>query len=505
MMDEGSISRRNFVKSASLAATAITTGLGLEPMSAAAAPGVPDAQPTLPKTLIGIQVEVNSLGNNLVQFLDDVQTRASVNTLMMHCVPFEASWAGVDRASNPLGNFATAHAQYYGDIKMKPQALGPGDFNLPDAFQKIGDETKKRGMKIIPWMEEDNRARPQIKGFDELYEVDLYGRRTSHHPGGPCLNNPYFRNLLVAQVEDFVRSYDVTGIQRGTERQGPLGNALGAWHHGGDPGHSDPGQTSCFCEYCEAKAAKQGIDFARVKKAYLALEPFVRDGRAGKRPRDGYFVEFWRILLRNPDLLVWEEFWSDSMRETQRLVSTTAKAARPGIPVGYHIWQNISFSPFYRAEQDYHTFTEYADFLKPTTYDNPAGERMASFVDSVTQNVFGDLSHQQMLDFEYSVMDLKEKSYAELKGRPAPRFSSDYVYGETKRSVDGVAGSNTRITPGLGINVQEHNSTPESVRDCVEAIFRAGGSGLVLSTAYSAMGPENLSAVGATLRELKLA
>jgi len=45
---------------------------------------------------------------------------------------------------------------------------------------------------------------------------------------------------------------------------------------------------------------------------------------------------------------------------------------------------------------------------------------MASFVDSVTQNIFGDLSHQQMLDFEYSVMGLKEKSYAELTGRPAP-------------------------------------------------------------------------------------
>jgi hypothetical protein len=147
---------------------------------------------------------------------------------------------------------------------------------------------------------------------------------------------------------------------------------------------------------------------------------------------------------------------------------------------------------------------------------------MASFVDSVTQNIFGDLSHQQMLDFEYSVMGLKEKSYAELTGRTAPssqaetpasatprtatnpRFSSDYVYEETKRAVDGVAGSNTRITPGLGINIQEHNSTPESVRDCVEAIFRAGGSGLVLSTDYNVMGPENLSAVGATLRELKI-
>ena len=102
---------------------------------------------------------------------------------------------------------------------------------------------------------------------------------------------------------------------------------------------------------------------------------------------------------------------------------------------------------------------------------------MTSFVDSLTQNIFGDLSQQQMLDFEYSVMDLKEKSYAQITGRPAPgsqaqqpatatprapgnpRFSSDYVYEETKRAVDGVAGSNTRIAPGLGIDVQEQNST----------------------------------------------
>jgi hypothetical protein len=36
-------------------------------------------------------------------------------------------------------------------------------------------------------------------------------------------------------------------------------------------------------------------------------------------------------------------------------------------------------------------------------------------------------------------------------------------------------------------------------------VFRGGGSGLVISTSHAAMRPENLSAVGATLRELKLA
>ena len=522
MSNEGSISRRNFVKSASLAATAMTTGLALNPAKGQAPNAEPQAAPAKAIPMIGFQAEVTYLLQyGIARFLDDVQSRASVNTLMLHGNPFEASWAGLEKANNPVGNFATAHPQYYRDINMKPQPLSAGDFNLPDAMQQITAETRKRGVKIIPWMEEDNRARPAIEGMDELYEVDLYGRRTTAHPGGPCLNNPYFRNLIAAQVEDFVRSYDVDGLQRGSERQGPMSNALGAWHHGAK---SDPGRTSCFCEYCAAKAAKQGIDFERVKKAFLALEPYVRNGRAGKRPLDGYYVEYWRILLRHPELLIWQTFWSDSMREMQREFSARAKSIRPGIPVGYHIWQNISFNPIYRAEQDYQPYTEYADFLKPALYDNPAGERMASFVDSLTQNIFGDLSKQQMLDFEYRVMDLKEGTYAQLIGqsesdyqaqlRQQPingtprgqfeRFSSDYVYRETKRAVDRVAGTKTQICPGLGIDVQLKNSTPESVRDCVEAIFRAGGSGMVLSTSHAAMRPENLSAVGATLRGLRL-
>ena len=209
----------------------------------------------------------------------------------------------------------------------------------------------------------------------------------------------------------------------------------------------------------------------------------------------------------------------------QREFSASAKAIKPGIPMGYHLWQNISFNPIYRAEQDYHPYTEYADFLKPALYDNPAGERITSFVAASLRMSSAISSKQQMLDFEYSVMDLKEKSYVELIGRseadyqaqlkaqpingtPAgqfERFSSDYVYRETKRAVEGVAGSSTSICAGLGIDVQLKNSTPESVREAVEAVFRAGGSGLVLSTSHAAMRPENLSAVGATLRELKLA
>ncbi|HTB61963.1 MAG TPA: hypothetical protein VK737_00110 [Opitutales bacterium] len=518
--NKNTISRREFVRTTALAAGAVSTGLALP--STRVAEDAPTPKPAVTKPMIGFQAESSYLLQyGIARFFDDVQTRANVNTLFLHCNLFQPSWEGLDRSTSPAGNFATAHPQYYQDVHMKPQALSGRDASLPETMAQITAETKKRGIKIYPWMEEDNRAQPNIIGMDELYEIDLYGRRTTAHPGGPCLNNPYFRNLITAQVEDFIRSYDVDGLQRGSERQGPLGNALGTWHHGAK---SDPGHTSCFCEYCAAKAAKQGIDFGRVQAAFRALEPYVRAGRAGQRPRDGYFVAFWRLLLKYPELLAWENFWATSMREMQREFYAKAKSIRPDVQIGFHIWQNVSFSPFYRAEQDYQLYTEYADFLKPALYDNPAAERMVSFVYSVTQNVFGDVPLPQMLDVEYHIMDLQEKSFAEIvpdganyenqlsnlgvnatpRG-PFPGFSGDYVYRETKRTVDAVAGSKTQVCPGLGIDVQDKNSTRESVRDAVQAIFRAGGTGMVISTSHAAMRPENLSAVGATLRELKLA
>lgn len=493
------VSRRGFLKG--VAGVGVVAGVGGEVMGQATGAGTQAGAAAKEGVMVGFQAEVDYVMRfGVGKFLDDVQTRAGVNALFLHAVPFVASFAGRERGAGALGEFAAAHPEYYGDVGMKVRGLAAGDFDLREAMGAIREETKKRGVKIFPWMEEDNRARPAIAGFEELYEVDLHGGRTAAHPGGPCLNNPQFRNLIKGQVEDFIKTYDVDGLQRGSERQGPLGNALGAWHHGAK---SDPGKTSCFCKFCEAKAGKVGIDFGRVKGAFLELEPFVRAGRAGKKPRDGYFVAFWRLLLKWPELLAWENFWAESMREMQREFSATAKSFKAGVEVGYHLWHNIAFNPIYRAEQDYAPYTEYADFLKPVVYDNCAGERMASLVDSLAQNVFGDLSKQELLDFEYRVMDLREKSYAEIhSGRAAEGFSGDYVFRETKRAVEGVAGSKVRICPGLGIDVQVQNSTPASVRAAVEGIFKAGGKGMVISTSHAAMRPENLSAAGEALRAL---
>ena len=77
-------------------------------------------------------------------------------------------------------------------------------------------------MKNIAWFEDV--FRPDIPGVEQLQERDLHGRNASTL----CLNNPGYRNFLLALVEDYTRSWDLDGIMWGSERQGAFANALGS-------------------------------------------------------------------------------------------------------------------------------------------------------------------------------------------------------------------------------------------------------------------------------------
>jgi hypothetical protein len=138
-------------------------------------------------------------------------------------------------------------------------------------------------------------------------------------------------------------------------------------------------------------------------------------------------------------------------------------------------------------------------------YNNCGGERMALYVDNIGSTLFADLSKQQLLDFDYSVMNFKEGSYDQL---PRTGLSADYVYRETKRALEGVAGTKTLIWPGIDIDIptEPNNSkcTRQSVRNAVLAAFRAGAPGVILSRKYSEMRLADLSGAGDAIRELKL-
>ncbi|HEV2690391.1 MAG TPA: hypothetical protein VGV35_17665, partial [Bryobacteraceae bacterium] len=394
------------------------------------------------------------------------------------------------------GNFAKVHPEYYKNTVLQDtRAPDHGDL---DILATVLPAAKKRGIKTICWLEDV--FRPDIPNIQKLQEHDLYGRNVTNL----CFNNPDYRNFLLGLIEDYTRSYDIDGIMWGSERQGALGNALGSRHGGAG---SDPGKVTCFCPFCERKAKQQGINFERVREGYRALEKFVREGRAGKRPVDGYYVTFWRLLLRYPELAAWEMFWTDSLRETYSGLYSKVKSIKPNVPVGWHIWHNQSFSPIYRAEQDLQVLSQYSDFLKIVIYHNCGGERLAGYVDSVSKTIYGDIPKEELtIDFLYNVMNYRERGYEQI---PYTGLSSDYVYRETKRAIDGVAGTKTLIWPGIDIDIptgrNQSKSTPQGTKDAVAAAFKAGAPGVILSRKYSEMKLSNLSGAGEAIKEMGLA
>ncbi len=466
--------------------------------------------PARSKPMIGIQVgAVSFVDEGTEKVLDILQESAGVNTLFLAVFTYGRGIAGRQVPGQPLpdhgaqkydldfhgGNYGTVHPQYYKDTIVKPESTRAPDHGNLDIIAEVLPRAKKRGMRTILWTEDVWRE--DLPGVDKLQEVDLYGRRTDRL----CMNNPHHRNFLLGLVEDYTRSYEIDGIMWGSERHGALGTALSA-SHGGDV--NDPGRVGCFCEFCERKARAQGIvHIERVKEGYRALERFVLDTRAGQRPVDGYYATFLRILLRYPEILAWEHFWHDGLREVYASMYQRAKSIRPEVQIGWHIWHNNSFSPFYRAEQDIRELSKYSDFLKMVMYHNCGGERMAEYITSVTANMFGDLPKEEALGFEYRVMNFRERPFAEI---PVTGLSDDYVYREAKRALDGAAGTRTQIWPGIDIDIptepNHSKSTPQGCKSAVAAAFRAGAHGVILSRKYSEMRLASLRGAGEAIREV---
>ena len=279
-------------------------------------------------------------------------------------------------------------------------------------------------------------------------------------------------------------------------------DSLGATH---DTPPIDPGEVTCFCEFCHQKARERGINRRSRRKDFLSWKNLFAPREAASARSDGYFVQFWRILLRYPELAAWEMLFTDSLRETYAAIYKTVKTAKPAIPVGWHIWHNNSFNPIYRAEQDLQELSKYSDFHQSRDVQQLWRRAHGAVRRQHRLNALRRSYQAELTEFNYDVMDSRRAGYEQI---PRTGLSPDYVYRETRRALEGVAGSKTQIWPGIDIDIPtepDHSKcTAESVKEAVHAAFRAGAPGVMLSRKYSEMRLANLSGAGDAIRELKL-
>ena len=193
--------------------------------------------------------------------------------------------------------------------------------------------------------------------------------------------------------------------------------------------------------------------------------------------------------------MAWERLWSDGQHQLSREIYGTVKAADPRKEVGVHVYHELSFSPWYRAEEDYADLKRYHDWLKPVIYNNCAGPRFHGFVANLCRSLFGDATPAEVYPLMLRLLNLEEAPFEAIA---TAGFSADYVRRETERAVRGV-NDEIPIYPGIDIDIpteaDESKCTPEGVRDAVKAAFAGGAKGVVLSRKYSEMRLDNLFAV----------
>ncbi len=488
------VPRRKFLKgAAAIAASTALTRIGAA------------AEETKARKMIGIQIgAVSFVDEGIDQVLDILQERGQVNTLFLATFTYGRGIAGRQVPGQPLpdhgkqeydqatfhgGNYATPHAQFYANTALK-QTRAP-DFPNLDILEAVVPKAKKRGMQVYCWYEDVFRS--DVPNIAPLQEVELSGRRA----GTLCPLHPDYRAFLTGLTEDYCKSYDIDGVMWGSERQGPFNNAIGA-SHGGRPA---PTRVTCFCDLHKKAARERGIDVNRAVEGYQKLASLVRESVAGKRPNDGYFVSFWRLLVDYPEILAWEKLWTDSKHAIYGDIHRAAKASKPSVQVGFHIWHANSFSPFFRAEQEYAAFAEVADYMKIVLYNNSGGPRYAQAIDNMGSTIFRDVPRDELERFLNRVLNYDEKAYDQLR---KGGLSADYVFRETKRALDDVQGK-SRIYPGLDVAVptgkDQKQTTPQDVYDATTAAFKAGAQGVIFSRKYSEMRLDQLAAGGRAVKD----
>jgi hypothetical protein len=328
----------------------------------------------------------------------------------------------------------------------------------------------------------------------DFAEIDLLGRKS----GAMCFFQPDVREFWKAVSVDLCSSYDIDGILLFNERNGPLLNAIGVSHHQA----IDSAKVTCFCEHHQKAAREHGINFERAKEGYRKLNQYVQNSVEAKRPSDGYYVEFARLLLEYPEIMAYNQLFDQGKHQILKDIYTAVKGVRKNLEVGFHIEHTNSFNPLYRATRKYEELASMSDFLKVVVYNNCGGERYRNFILNICQTVFRDVPPAELIQINNHLLNYENE--ASIDDLPKTGLSPDYVSRETQRAKAGVKGK-SRILPGIDVNIPTgKNSRKASVEDTYAATlaaFKGGADGVILSRKYSEMKLANLEAAGRAVRD----
>ncbi len=454
------------------------------------------------------------LDEGIDRVLDRLQTDAAVNTVMVYShTYYTADGIRAKRRPEVLAPdhgvpvrdlnarhlpyvWVRQHEQYFKDTMLRHLPLDASlEYADHDLFAEMLAPVRKRGMKLYARILEPYTGdmAALMPNWPKVFVIDAYGR-----PGRvTCYNNPDYRNFWISTAEDLFKSYELDGFQFGGERSGPLSGLL---YNGGAPW--------CFCQHCRALGREKGIDVARAQEGMKQLHAFIREDLLTRNttPPDGVLTTVMRHFFRYPEILAWERMWRESKESLHEAIFGTVKSIHPQADCGEHVdHPGTTFDMVYRATMSYGEMAYMMDFIKPILYHDIAGPRTRSmYLTPLARTLLRELSGEQSLDLFYILHGYDKSAEPKLGELDKKGLGPEYVFRETKRCVDNVAGR-AKVYAGIGIDIPGNGATfsssPDVVAEAIRRAFAAGASGVLLSREYDEMRAENLRGAGRGVRD----
>lgn len=463
---------------------------------------------------VGIQISpISFVDEGVEAILDTLQHRVGVNVLMIGTI----SWLGLKvgrRISWELegfpdhgvqapmtlrgGSYLHPHPEFYRNTAVRDFRAHDPEFGEDDILEMVIPEARKRGMRVMPEMMEPlfkysghgSASEVSIPGMAQCLEVDHIGRYGSE----PCLNHPDYRIWWHSIMEDHARSYDIDGIMWCNERKSPLDKMI--------TGEA----AACFCTHCIRLALERGLDIETTRRAYENVHAYFQAARADAEFVDGAFIEFFRVLFANPEILLYERLWLERNQHLDKELYGIVKWCNPALEFGLNVWNRNHFNPFRKAQWPWQDQIHYADWVKPITYAHQSGQIYHKEMSDFHRSILRDVTPEEMTPIMYKFLRLDEAPWTEViqKGMDP----DTYVFGQCRDTVRAVRGR-VPVYMGLGVDAprvqaDQAQCTPEHVYRCVRATYRAGGKGVIFSPNYAGMNLANLDGAAKALAELGL-
>jgi len=467
--------------------------------------------------LIGVQIAPqNILDEGLNRVLDNLQETAQVNALFLlshgyygakkrspkvlapdHSVPVRDErtrtypWTWVKHDDGAFTATALRHAE------NPAQA----EYTGHDIFHEIKDELDRRKIALYARFYEalflpnyDESGKEIIKNWDQVRTTDIFSQKGDR----PCWNNPDYVAFMEATVRDMFQSYQLDGVQYGSESDGPLSKVL---LKGEVP--------FCFCEFCKSRNRERGIDPDRALTGFKQLyQAISKTSNSSAVKAQGLFVYVQSIIQKYPEVIAWNHAWFQSEKALHKKLYKNIKSINPRADVGWHVdHQRSTWDLYFRTAMPYAEMAETADYIKPIMYHEVMGQRMKGWViDKWKNNLYREFREETILQEFYDTRGYDPELQPRLEELSTSGFHPQYVQRETDRCVS-ATGSNCKTYSGIGIDIpwndQHQKQDLESITRATEMALEAGADGIVISREYGEMRIPSLKAIGRAIADLK--